>query len=158
METEDGLPKRVRQASVAAQLRRRAGAPPPAAEDEASATLRSPEQVRSIMSALQSGTTRGRIDASRYLANSPERNSHAKAPRATDSVSEERSNPDDTGNDRPSNGGSFADAATVSFPAIVNASIAREQKSEEKREQKTGGGEDAADPGSNDVTRSEKDA
>ncbi|SNY30534.1 sensor histidine kinase [Paractinoplanes atraurantiacus] len=158
VETEDGLPKRVRQASVAAQLRRRAGAPPPAAEDEASATLRSPEQVRSIMSALQSGTTRGRIDASRYLANSPERNSHAKAPRATDSVSEERSNPDDTGNDRPSNGGSFADAATVSFPAIVNASIAREQKSEEKREQKTGGGEDAADPGSNDVTRSEKDA
>ncbi|MFF5084319.1 nitrate- and nitrite sensing domain-containing protein [Actinoplanes sp. NPDC000266] len=149
-ETEDGLPKRVRQASIAAQLRRQAGAPPPAAEDEPSATLRSPEQVRSIMSALQSGTTRGRIDAARYLGNSPERNSHSKTSRATDSVSEERSNPDDTGNERPSNGGSFADAATVSFPAIVNAAIARDQKS--------GGGESAADPESNDVTRPEKDA
>ncbi|XVV14012.1 nitrate- and nitrite sensing domain-containing protein [Actinoplanes sp. CA-131856] len=151
-ETEDGLPKRVRQASIAPQLRRRAGAPPPA-EDEPSATLRSPEQVRSIMSALQSGTTRGRIDASRYLANSAERNSHSKASRATDSVSEERSNPDDTGNDRPSNGGSFADAATVSFPAIVNAAIARGAEASP-----TGGGEDAADPGRKDVTPPEKDA
>ncbi|MEV4345761.1 nitrate- and nitrite sensing domain-containing protein [Actinoplanes sp. NPDC049596] len=151
-ETEDGLPKRVRQASIAPQLRRRAGAAP--VEEEPAATLRSPEQVRSIMSALQSGTTRGRIDALRYLDDSPRRNSDGKSRHATDSVSEERSNPDDTVIDRPSNGGSFADAATVSFPAIVNAAFAREP---------TGGGEDAAgdratEPGSNDVTRPEKDA
>jgi hypothetical protein len=54
--SEDGLPKRVRQASLAPQLRE------PAAEPVAAAA-RSPEQVRSIMSALQWGTNRGRLAA-----------------------------------------------------------------------------------------------
>ncbi|GAA0491225.1 histidine kinase [Paractinoplanes deccanensis] len=157
-EIDDGLPKRVRQASLAPQLRRTSR---PAEEPEPAATLRSPEQVRSIMSALQSGTTRGRIDASRYLGDAPKGGEHGKRndmpSRATDSASEDRSNADDTDIERPSNGGSFADAATVSFPAIVNVALARE------REASSGGGEDAAgdratEPGSNDVTRPEKDA
>ncbi|MEU4419364.1 nitrate- and nitrite sensing domain-containing protein [Actinoplanes sp. NPDC024001] len=55
----DGLPRRVRQASLAPQLRQ------PTVQPEATAPARSPEQVRSLMSALQMGTNRGRVDASR---------------------------------------------------------------------------------------------
>ncbi|BCJ44786.1 histidine kinase [Actinoplanes ianthinogenes] len=58
----DGLPKRVRQASLAPQLRH------PVVERESTAPERSPEQVRTLMSALQLGTTRGRIQASREMA------------------------------------------------------------------------------------------
>ncbi|MFI1989873.1 nitrate- and nitrite sensing domain-containing protein [Actinoplanes sp. NPDC020271] len=59
----DGLPKRVRQASLAPQLRN------PVVEPERStAPERTPEQVRTLMSALQSGTTRGRIQASKVPA------------------------------------------------------------------------------------------
>jgi signal transduction histidine kinase len=55
--TPDGLPRRIRQASLAPQLR----APvEPAAE---TVSFRSPEQVRQLMSALQRGTTRGRLAA-----------------------------------------------------------------------------------------------
>jgi hypothetical protein len=50
------LPRRVRQASLAPQLRG------PVAEQTAVPT-RSPEQVRKLMSALQRGTTRGRLEA-----------------------------------------------------------------------------------------------
>jgi signal transduction histidine kinase len=53
--TPDGLPRRVRQASLAPQLRNAVPDEPDAPE-----RLRSPEQVRTIMSALQRGTTRGR--------------------------------------------------------------------------------------------------
>ncbi|WP_433828733.1 sensor histidine kinase [Actinoplanes sp. CA-015351] len=55
----DGLPKRVRQASLAPQLRK------PVVERESTAPERSPEQVRTLMSALQLGTTRGRDAAAR---------------------------------------------------------------------------------------------
>ncbi|GAA4598576.1 nitrate- and nitrite sensing domain-containing protein [Actinoplanes octamycinicus] len=58
----DGLPKRVRQASLAPQLRH------PVVEPESTAPQRSPEQVRTLMSALQLGTTRGRIQASKEAA------------------------------------------------------------------------------------------
>ncbi|HEU4349439.1 MAG TPA: nitrate- and nitrite sensing domain-containing protein [Actinoplanes sp.] len=59
--TPEGLPRRVRQASLAPQLRDtppddQAGGPP----------LRSPEQVRTIMSALQRGTSRGRQEAAEH--------------------------------------------------------------------------------------------
>jgi hypothetical protein len=103
--TEDGLPKRVRQANLAPQLRRPAGALP----DEPTVPLRSPEQVRSIMSALQSGTTRGRSDAAR-LGIPKQRNG---------SPSEDRPKPEKNGNGGSAGGTSFADAATVSFPAIA---------------------------------------
>jgi signal transduction histidine kinase len=82
---EDGLPRRVRQGSLAPQLRAPAADPP-------SAPTRAPEQVRSIMSALQSGTNRGRLAAAA---------GHA------------------TGEPPESAGaGAFAEAATVIFPAI----------------------------------------
>ncbi|WIM97531.1 nitrate- and nitrite sensing domain-containing protein [Actinoplanes oblitus] len=60
----DGLPKRVRQASLAPQLRN------PVVEPESTAPQRSPEQVRTLMSALQLGTTRGRIQASKVAGES----------------------------------------------------------------------------------------
>ncbi|WP_250035740.1 sensor histidine kinase [Paractinoplanes maris] len=164
--TEDGLPRRVRQANLVPQLRRPAGAP--VEEQEAPAQLRSPEQVRSIMSALQRGTTRGRIDAARYLSPDDE-NAQSNLPTATgygmrggngqqraDSGSEDRSNADDTDIDVRPSGESFADAATVSFPAIVTQALARDEAS-------PGGGQDAggnrADgSGGEDVIRPEKDA
>ena len=55
--TKEGLPIRVRQASLVPQLRE------PAPEEEDSQPLRTPDQIRSIMSALQKGTTRGRLAA-----------------------------------------------------------------------------------------------
>jgi hypothetical protein len=127
--TEDGLPKRVRQASLAPQLRRPAGSRP----DEPTVPLRSPEQMRSIMSALQQGTTRGRIDASRL-----------EIPKQR--ASEDHPKPDENGNGATSGGTSFADAATVSFPAIVNLALAENAMKE-----------GAATPEQSDVTRPEKD-
>ncbi|SDX92155.1 Signal transduction histidine kinase [Micromonospora pattaloongensis] len=67
----DGLPRRIRQGSLAPQLRQPA-APPPAPEPGGRASsLRSPQQVRSIMSALQDGTARGRRDAAVPLGDAP---------------------------------------------------------------------------------------
>ncbi|BBH66408.1 histidine kinase [Actinoplanes sp. OR16] len=71
----EGLPKRVRQASLAPQLRQ------PVVERVSTAPERSPEQVRTLMSALQLGTNRGRVDAARSEAVVTEL---------------EQSNPDDT--------------------------------------------------------------
>jgi hypothetical protein len=55
--TTDGLPRRVRQASLAPQLRA------PVEPEPDTVPLRSPDQVRELMSALQRGTTRGRLAA-----------------------------------------------------------------------------------------------
>lgn len=74
----DGLPKRVRQASLAPQLRN------PVVEPERStAPERTPEQVRTLMSALQLGTTRGRIQASKAPAPDESKNGGADDPAAT---------------------------------------------------------------------------
>jgi hypothetical protein len=59
---ELGLPRRVRQASLAPQLRDDDPNPPAAAAD-GPAGDRSPEQSRSLMSAIQHGWQRGRSDA-----------------------------------------------------------------------------------------------
>jgi hypothetical protein len=66
--TDDGLPKRRRQASLAPQLRERPedehtvdGVP--ASQFAAAAAGRSPEQTRAMMTSLQAGFTRGRRDA-----------------------------------------------------------------------------------------------
>jgi hypothetical protein len=56
--TGNGLPRRVRQASLAAPLR--AGPPPPRADALAG---RTPEQVRRMMSSYQRGTAKGREEA-----------------------------------------------------------------------------------------------
>ena len=155
--TEDGLPRRRRQASLAPQLRR-STAPEPLPEEDTVA-FRSPEQVRSIMTALQRGTTRGRLDASK-IGDAPETPGNEMRTtdpgETTDSVSEVRSNGEESGNGGRLADASLADAATVSFPAIVNQAIAGGEAS-------TGGGTDAggdrADgPGGNEVSRPEKDA
>ncbi|GGN67867.1 histidine kinase [Actinoplanes lobatus] len=88
---DDGLPRRVRQASLAPQLRQA----PPAEEPPATAPARSAEQARTLMSALQLGTTRGRVDAARAESAA----GHAEAPSDV--------TPDD--------------AATVSLPALPTA-------------------------------------
>jgi signal transduction histidine kinase len=87
------LPRRIRQASIAPQLR----GPAPAPEDAETQPMRSPEQIRALMSALQQGTTRGRLAAAGVDPEAP-----IPAPRTP---------LDDTG---------FSEAATVSFP-IVNS-------------------------------------
>ncbi len=58
--TENGLPQRVRQASLAPQLRRPAGSPSPA---HAAPSSRSPETARKVMSAFWRGWQRGQSDA-----------------------------------------------------------------------------------------------
>jgi hypothetical protein len=150
LDAENGLPRRVRQANLVPQLRRSAAS----AEQIDTQPLRSPEQVRSIMSALQLGTTRGRIDASRYQpgAVAP---AAARQPAATD----------EKVNEETPSGASFAEAATVSFPAIVDLTVAEQRTA-------SGNGREAAVPESadpatadevdgpegNDLTRPEKDA
>ncbi|WP_169807846.1 hypothetical protein, partial [Actinomadura hibisca] len=57
------LPRRVRQANMAPQLRPDAERPVPAAEQAAPREERTPEQLRSMMSAIQRGTRRGRAEA-----------------------------------------------------------------------------------------------
>jgi signal transduction histidine kinase len=63
--TYRGLPRRVRQASLAPQLREQARAQPPAgpaAAGPADLPLRSPEENRDLMSSLQQGWLLGRVD------------------------------------------------------------------------------------------------
>ncbi|MEU4239897.1 nitrate- and nitrite sensing domain-containing protein [Actinoplanes sp. NPDC026619] len=135
--TEDGLPKRVRQANLVPQLRRSAEA----VADEPTAPLRSPEQIRSIMSALQSGTTRGRIDASKYVK------------------SEDRPKAKNPGNGGSPGGASFEDAATVSFPAIVNVAVADSPSADGGTASPKGAAPGAAgDREPDSETRPEKDA
>jgi hypothetical protein len=64
--TDDGLPRRRRQANLPRQLSAVPGEPAPApaptpADDEPA--VRSPEDVRALMASLQAGTVRGRRDA-----------------------------------------------------------------------------------------------
>jgi signal transduction histidine kinase len=66
--TDDGLPKRRRQASLAPQLRERPEDEHtvdgiPASQFAAAAAGRSPEQTRAMMTSLQAGFTRGRREA-----------------------------------------------------------------------------------------------
>ncbi|WP_433725657.1 nitrate- and nitrite sensing domain-containing protein [Actinoplanes sp. CA-051413] len=94
------LPRRVRQASLAPQLRG------PVAEQTA-APSRSPEQVRSLMSALQQGTTRGRREAAGLAA--------AAAGSAPD---DRASNGPETDKEQTVGEPMWSEAATVIFPAV----------------------------------------
>jgi signal transduction histidine kinase len=98
---DDGLPRRVRQANLAPQLRK------PVVDPEPTAPARSPEQVRSLMSALQTGTKRGRADAARTepAGSAPQAGEHA-------------TQPDDV---------TITDAATVSFPASADPAAGGEK-------------------------------
>ena len=67
--TYAGLPRRVRQASLAPQLRNKPGplsAPPPQAAPE-----RSPDEARALFSAFQQGVRRGRLDSERSDERAP---------------------------------------------------------------------------------------
>ncbi|EXG80223.1 sensor histidine kinase [Cryptosporangium arvum] len=79
--TPGGLPRRVRQASLAAPLRAGSGIPPAPVEPT---TMRSPEEIRAVMGSYQRGSVRGRSDAERTIA--PE--SDPAGPAAQDSASE----------------------------------------------------------------------
>ncbi|TDB72237.1 nitrate- and nitrite sensing domain-containing protein [Micromonospora sp. KC723] len=68
--TPGGLPMRVRQASLAKQLRDPAAARAGEGADDGDAP-RPPEEVRKMMSSYQSGTQRGRTDAARLLDDEP---------------------------------------------------------------------------------------
>jgi signal transduction histidine kinase len=142
LSTEDGLPRRVRQANLAPQLRHR---PPTPLPDEETVPLRPPEQIRAIMSALQHGTQRGRRDAARIEPPAAD-----PTPREAGSIAEP-SDLEKTGDQAPSEGASFADAATVSFPAIGN------QAAPDDRAAPSGPGDQQTD-GQREVTRPEKDA
>jgi signal transduction histidine kinase len=91
------LPKRVRQASLAPQLRG------PVAERVDAAPSRSPEQVRSLMSALQQGTARGRLEAAGLAGGQP--------PAAPE---EQQSTPAEPGTTEAK----WSEAATVMIPVV----------------------------------------
>ncbi|MEV0808225.1 nitrate- and nitrite sensing domain-containing protein [Micromonospora sp. NPDC050200] len=79
--TEHGLPVRVRQASIAPQLR----SDPDALQDPVEATpSMSPDRVRNRMSSYQSGTQRGRADARRLSDEEDEQGLDAGGPPATE--------------------------------------------------------------------------
>ncbi|WP_165950301.1 hypothetical protein, partial [Actinomadura sp. GC306] len=59
--THAGLPRRVRQESLAPQLRKRPPPPPPRVGGGVSGSIaRSPEEARSLMASIQQGWRRGR--------------------------------------------------------------------------------------------------
>lgn len=98
------LPRRVRQASLAPQLRG------PVAERADAGPSRSPEQVRGLMSALQRGTTRGRLEAAGLSAEKA-----AEMP-VTDKQ-ETMTEPN------------WSEAATVTFPAVQSPEVAGDDNS-----------------------------
>ncbi|MDG4769485.1 nitrate- and nitrite sensing domain-containing protein [Solwaraspora sp. WMMD792] len=69
--TEDGLPRRVRQSSLAPQLRQAPDSSGADGQPLREAPQRSPQEVRSLMSALQAGTARGRQAAGLPAAGQP---------------------------------------------------------------------------------------
>ncbi|WP_285552277.1 nitrate- and nitrite sensing domain-containing protein [Actinoplanes regularis] len=126
----DDLPKRVRQASLAPQLLN-----PVAEASRSTAPQRTPEQVRTLMSALQLGTTRGRIQASKTM---PPESGDKDAGAAE------------------AGGTGLMESKTVRFPALADPAGAGERAAP--------GGDGDADgdradtPGGNEVNRPEKDA
>jgi len=112
------LPRRVRQANLAPQLRG------PVVE-QAAAPSRSPEQVRSLMSALQQGTARGRREAA-GLSAAAAASSKAGDPAGSDRTGDRAG---DAATDRAGDGPetdkqetvgepTWSEAATVTFPAV----------------------------------------
>jgi hypothetical protein len=74
-ETHRGLPRRVRQANLAPQLRGRAqneNGSQPTAPALADTPARTPEENRDLMSALQQGWQRGRLDDLEDPADGPD--------------------------------------------------------------------------------------
>lgn len=107
------LPKRVRQASLAPQLRG------PVVERAEATTVRSPEEVRSLMSALQRGTTRGRREAAALTGRGPD--TAASEPIAAGSEQTAGGRDENlAGTDRQRTAAqpTWSEAATVTIPAV----------------------------------------
>ncbi len=113
--TDDALlPRRERQASLAPQLRG------PVVDRPEAATVRSPEEVRSLMSALQRGTTRGRREAAALAAAEP-----VETPLREDIAAGSEHEGDgrqgsatETDKQQTAGGPKWSEAATVTFPAV----------------------------------------
>jgi hypothetical protein len=122
--TAEGLPRRVRQASLAPQLR--SG---PAEDLRDTRPARSPDQVRSLMSSLQRGTTRGRLAAAGV---DPDTNAA---------------------------GAAFTEAATVSLPVVRERMDSTGNDARDRHGTSDPGTADRGPQSpDNDVTRPEKDA
>ena len=105
------LPRRVRQASLAPQLRG------PVVERADASASRSPEQVRSLMSALQQGTTRGRLEAAGLSA------AKSAAGPAVDNTKLSVNIKHETVEEP-----TWSEAATVTFPAVQSPAVAGEDR------------------------------
>ncbi|MEV4639388.1 nitrate- and nitrite sensing domain-containing protein [Actinoplanes sp. NPDC049548] len=125
------LPRRVRQASLAPQLRG------PVAERAEAATARSPEEVRSLMSALQRGTTRGRREAAALARRAP--GPSAEAGKRDEDLAE-------TDKQRTAGQPTWSEAATVTIPAVPSSVAGPD------------GTTDSAPDGNHQIHRPEKDA
>jgi signal transduction histidine kinase len=137
------LPRRIRQASLAPQLRA------PVEEQVDTQPLRSPEQVRTLMSALQRGTARGRLAAAGVDPDSPIPTQRRPAgPMFTPAA-------------EAGGGAGFSEAATVSFPAVPNLPDPGSIDAPD-RPGEAGRGENIGSPGNheeqNQATRPDKDA
>lgn len=89
--TDGGLPRRVRQASLAAPLRAGSGIPQAPVEP---ASMRPPEEIRAVMGSYQRGSLLGRSDAARTIgpdpaAGEPGQPEYGVAPGAGHGTSEE---------------------------------------------------------------------
>ncbi|MEV6345133.1 nitrate- and nitrite sensing domain-containing protein [Actinoplanes sp. NPDC051851] len=155
----ENLPRRVRQANLAPQLRR------PVAERESTAPRRTPDQARTLMNALQRGTTRGRVDAAKAGRVEPGRVEAARDADETQQI--ERIAPvqqvTTTETEKPATGLNvaeasdvlFADAATVVIPVL--ADLAGTGEGTASGVEVGTSGDRAASPGDS-VIRPEKDA
>jgi signal transduction histidine kinase len=138
LSADDGLPRRIRQASLAPQLREPVEAQPDAGP------VRSPEEVRNLMTALQRGTQRGRLAAQGIDPDASDASSTAPAANGTSS---------------------FAEAATVTLPVVQNRAEPPGNDAPvphgEAGSPETSGSTDAVDgnhPDENHETRPDKDA
>ncbi|UQU63702.1 nitrate- and nitrite sensing domain-containing protein [Couchioplanes caeruleus] len=110
------LPRRVRQASLAPQLRG------PVVDRPEAATVRSPDKVRSMMSALQSGTTRGRREAAALAAGPPPVSLREGITAGSERHrGEGEGSATETDKQQTAGGPTWSEAATVTFPAVQDS-------------------------------------
>ncbi|AGL14876.1 nitrate- and nitrite sensing domain-containing protein [Actinoplanes sp. N902-109] len=135
------LPRRVRQASLVPQLRG------PVVERAEATTVRSPEKVRSLMSALQRGTTQGRRDAAALLGSPlPTAPGDQPAPAGEQVTRAGDTQPRVTDKQQTTGQPTWSEAATVTFPAVGTPPVGED------------GGTDATPDDNDQNHRPEKDA
>ncbi|GGL02327.1 sensor histidine kinase [Mangrovihabitans endophyticus] len=125
--TPEGLPRRVRQANLVPQLRER-----PVTDNQRDVmSLRSPEKVRELMSALQQGTARGRLAAAGI---DPDHTAPAAA----------------TAEEAPGADAGFSEAATVSLPVVRDDGAGETGGDDSDRHGGAGRGDKTDGPGRHD--------